>query len=149
MQKTPDSLDPIEVQRVIHSDEEYISQLKEVTEKTKKITKTDFYIEVITKKEPLMQIVLRSYFKTRLTCPTPQYDQSVFRYSAKNDDIQYIWTLPDKQTYEFMLANSNIIPKEQQELLKFVIMDKSGSLLKYCKRLNNETDKTPQLVLGV
>lgn len=148
LHKTPDSLDPIEVQRTIHKDEDYIQQLIEVTNNTKKVTKGDFYIEVITKREPIMKIVFRSYFKTRYTCPTPQYDQSVFKYDSKKDEIEYIWTLPDRDTCRFMKENALVLPKDQHELLKFVLMDSDGSLLGYCKHLNNETDKTPQLILG-
>ena len=56
--------------------------------------KGDFYIHVETKKEKLLENVLRNYFIPRETCPTPNYDQSVFTDHREKGEIQFFWTIP-------------------------------------------------------
>src|SRR5690349_11986514 len=79
----------------------------------------DFYVVVITKKERLMQNVLRNYFFTRNSCPTPEWDQTVYKYYRKHDALNYMWTIPDKHTCE-MFKTAAEIPADEQELAKFV-----------------------------
>jgi len=59
--------------------------------------KAIFYVCVITKKERLMDNVLRNYFLARSTCPTPQYDQTVYKYHRDSGAIQFLWVLPSKR----------------------------------------------------
>jgi len=47
----------------------------------------DFFIVVLLKKERLLENVLRNYFIATKACPTPHYDQTVYRYDHKNQDI--------------------------------------------------------------
>ena len=76
--KTPDTRDPIEIQREVHKD--YIDNLKIAVDRGLLTMKHDFYVTVIVKKEKLLEKVLRNYFAERSSCPTPDYDQSVYKY---------------------------------------------------------------------
>ena len=78
LQKVPETKDPIEIQREVHK--EYIDNLKVAVDRGLLTMKHDFYVVVIVKKEKLLENVLRNYFAERSTCPTPDYDQSVFKY---------------------------------------------------------------------
>ena len=56
----------------------------------------DFFIQVETKKERLMPNTIRNYFVTRQTCPTPWYDQTVYKYHRQHGTIEFIWVIPAK-----------------------------------------------------
>lgn len=112
-------------------------------------TKTkDFYVVVLTKKERLLENVLRNYFFARNSCPTPDYDQAVYFYNFKKQQLTFMWVIPSKDTCEYMLMHKKQIPPEEYELLKFVLAFTDGYLLKLVKNLNNETEDTGQLLLN-
>lgn len=120
---------------------EYIPNLIEATNKGKKdLVSQDFYIVVLTKRERLMQNVMRHYFFTRLTCPTPDYDQAVYRYSFLKDEVDFIWVIPDPYTCNYFIANSLTIPPEDRCLLEHIFKFKDGTLDKLARQLNGETE---------
>lgn len=101
----------------------------------------DFYIVGILKKERLLDNVLRNYFIPTLACPTPHYDQTLYRYRADKDDIEFVWVIPDKETCEIFKENKEKIVHEERSLLKFILDYHDGTLFRLCKKLNGETDK--------
>ena len=80
-----------------------------------------YYIIVHQKKEQLLENVIRRYFLGRQSLPTPQWDQTVWRYYPKNGDLEFIWTLPDENTAMWMADNPQDIHPEQHGLLAFVL----------------------------
>lgn len=98
----------------------------------------DFYIVVETKKEPKMKNVLRNYFIVRQSCPTPTYDNSVYKYHRRDGNLEFLWVLPSRETYNMMKDRALEIPSEERQLLQFVLDDADGTLLKICKKLNKE-----------
>ena len=145
-QKTPENIPVLEQQEGMQED--YIKNLEEVARKAQKKYGSDkqFFIEVITKREPLMPNVLRNYFIERTTCPTPNYDQSVFRYNPRTEQIMYMWTIPCRDACIHLLENQTVIHKGEEELLKNVLYFNSGSLFKLCKELNKEQSDSPLLI---
>lgn len=117
---------------------EYENNVIECLESGKKTYPHDFYIVVETKKEPKLKNVLRNYFLHRQTCPTPTYDNVVYKYHKLDDALEFLWVLPSKQTYKMMLNHMLEIPSEEHELLRFVLDDADGTLLNICKQLNGE-----------
>ena len=117
---------------------EYEKNIFECLSSGKKQYDGDFYIVVETKKEPKLNNVLRNYFFHRISCPTPTYDNVVYKYHRKNDQIEFLWVLPSKATYKMMLEHALEIAPEERELLQFIIDDANGTLLKKCKMLNGE-----------
>lgn len=142
LQKAPESRDPIEIQREVQKD--YIKNLEEAVKSNIKNTDDDFFVSVITKREKLMENVLRNYFFCTSACPTPDYNQSVFQYNAKNADLTYLWTIPDEETCAMFEQNALKIVPEERELLGFILDFKSGNLLRIARRLNGEN-----LVTGI
>lgn len=120
---------------------EYIPNLKLCVERNKKVFPEDFFVIVETKTEPLMPNVIRTFYFGRLTCPTPIYDQSIYHYNSKKEDLEYLWTIPSKETCEFMKENALLTHPQQRQLLNFVLGFYDGSLLARCKQLNNETEE--------
>jgi len=143
-QKAPESTDPIELERAMQQD--YIKNLGEAVDIALKNWKHDFYIVVITKNEKLMPNVFRNYFTTRQSCPTPEYDQSVFRYKYESGSVEYIWTVPSKDSVYHLLKNSHEVVKAERELLLMAQKYVDGSLFVLAKKLNGEQEKSPLLV---
>lgn len=146
MQKTPESRNPIEIERAMQ--EEYLSELIKCVEDHKKTFFGNFYAVVITKNEKLMPNVFRNYFSARQSCPTPDYDQSVFMYNRADDAIEYIWTVPGKDACHHLKDNALLVDPSERQLLRFVLEFADGTLYKLCKKLNNEEEKSPLIVKG-
>src|SRR5712671_4674554 len=62
---------------------DYMNNLFEAVDRGCKLYETDFFVHVETKQEPLLQNVFRDYFILLKNCPTPNYDQSVFKYNRQ------------------------------------------------------------------
>jgi len=137
MQKKAESQDPIELEREMQKD--YIKNLVECVDKHKKEFTDRFFIVVLTKNEKLMPNVFRSYFFPRGTCPTPDYDQTVYKYNSKDEQLEYVWTIPSRDTCHHLKDNALQVADSERDLLKFVLDFADGSLYKLCRKLNNES----------
>lgn len=133
-------ISPIEQMR--ESLTEYEKNINECLETGKKTFPKDFFIVVITKKEPLMPNVIRNYFFPRLSCPTPDYDQTVYKYSLKNDHIEFLWVIPSRDTCFLLVDNRHEVAPAEYALLQFVLKFHDGTLFKIAKSLNNEESLT-------
>lgn len=100
-----------------------------------------FYVIVITKKERLMENVLRNYFFTRDACPTPDYDQAVYRFDHKTESIEFLWVIPDKNTCLMFIKNATQVPFDETGLLQFILDFKDGKLMNKSLTLNDELEK--------
>ena len=109
----------------------------------------DCFIIVITKKEPLMPNIIRNYFFSRLTCPSPDYDQVVYHYHSSSCDIEFLWVIPSRDACIMFKQNALIVKSEERVLLKFVLDFADGTLYKLCKKLNGEKEKSIELEKGV
>lgn len=136
--KTPDTRDPIEIQREVHKS--YIDELKTCVEDGRKKYFGDFYVVVMTKNERLLPNVLRNFFHHRKSCPTPQWDQSVFRFDAAAEAIHYLWTVPSRDACHYLRDNAALVAPEERQLLQHVLHFFDGTLLKKAKILNNEQE---------
>lgn len=154
-QKVPDTLNPREIQQA--TEKEYLDNLawcvdhakkrvlcdenKGCTQECKKKESfdSDFFIECITKKEPKLENVLRNYFIPRNSCPTPFFDQTVYKYNAQADQIEFLWVVPDKETAEIFKENKEKIVPEERCLLEQVMKYYDGTLFQLAKKFNGET----------
>lgn len=112
---------------------------------SRKVHKGDIYIDVQVKTEPLMPNVIRPYFVAKTSCPTPNYDQNLFRYDHKTEQIEFLWSVPDRETCHYLLNNAHLVEKSEWDLLRFVQEFKDGTLFKKMKMLNGEKLETPEL----
>lgn len=144
--KSPDTLDPIEIEREMHTDYEKNIDLC-IDDGLTKYTH-DFYVVVLTKKERLLENVLRNYFFSRSTCPTPEYDQTVYKYHYSTGDVEFLWVIPSKDTCEVMRDYAIEVVHEEKELLRYVLDFYDGSLFTKAKQLNNEMPDSPLLKKG-
>lgn len=152
--KKPDIVNPQEIQRA--QEKEYLDNLtwcvkhalKEVSCadldmhdqcSTRQAMKADFFVVALLKKEKLLENVLRNYFIATKDCPTPTYDQTVYRYNYSKGDIEFLWVIPDRETCLTFLENKDKIVPSERMLLQFVLDFYDKKLLQLCKRLNKET----------
>lgn len=119
---------------------EWETELIKCAQEHKSKWNTDFFVVVITKKERLMDNVLRNYFFARLTCPTPDYDQTVYRIDRKLDIIDFVWTIPSKDTCLFIKENILAMAPEERQLTQYVLDFADGTLFRIAKKFNNEQD---------
>jgi hypothetical protein len=143
--KQPDTNDPIELQQAMQYDS-FEDEFFAAVERGKKKYVQDFYIVVLNQRFRLFTNVIRTYFIDRLSCPTPDYDQSVYKFHRKKDEIEFLWVVPDKQTCEDMRDDALMIPPEMWTLLQFVLHFYDGTLLNKCKLLNQEEKQSLVLV---
>lgn len=139
-------LSPYEAARGFFKD--YWKSVEECINNHRKIaifSDNDFFVVVLTKKERILKPLLRQYFVGTLACPAPNYDQTVYKYHKGHDAIEFIWTIPDRETCRYFLRNPNILTDEEKTLLPHVIAFKDGELWKRMKELNNEELENPQL----
>ncbi len=109
------------------------------------IYNSDFYIVVLTKKEKLMENVLRHYFFHRQTCPTPDYDQAVYRFNSSIQALEFLWVIPSKDTCYYLKEHALEIPYKERELLQYVLDFFDDTLMVKAKKLNGELLLTPFL----
>lgn len=143
IQKEPESRDPIELERSMQ--QEYFSNLLECIATNQNKYQKHFFIVVITKNERLMPNVFRNYFYARKTCPTPDYDQTVWRYDKSSDELEYLWTIPGRDACIHLKLNALQVSKEERDLLKYVLEFSDGTLFKVAKYYNNEEADSPLL----
>lgn len=98
----------------------------------------DFYVVVVTKRERLMPNVFRNYFISRQSCPTPNYDQTVYKYNRTDDNLEFLWVLPSIVGIKNILEHRHHLDPSMYTLLRFVLEFLDGSLDKKAQLLNNE-----------
>lgn len=139
-QKKDEKINPIDLQRQIHKgnsgEDSFENQIRIVVERGKKDHDGDFFVVVLFKKERLLKNTVRQYFFTRLSCPTPEYDQVVYSYKRKPDELAFLWVIPDKQSVIDLPKMKAYLPLDQQVLIQFAEDFLSGKLDKECEKLN-------------
>lgn len=143
-QKTVETRDPIELEREMHKNYEN-NVLECVNRGILDCAAPVFYVVVETKKERLMDNVIRNYFFYRLSCPSPSWDQTVYRYTRSDEKIQYLWTIPSKDTCELLYENAIQVASEERQLLQHVLDFKDGTLLRLAKQYNGEQVNSDRL----
>lgn len=145
MHKDPGVKSVVEITNVVHDPEKYLKNLIECAETNRKIYPGDFYIEVQLKNEPLLWNVFKDQFYAKHACPTPTWDQTVYRYDHHKEAIEYLWTIPCQDACYYLYNNAALVNKSEQESLKFVLDFFDGTLFSLAKKLNGEQQDSPLL----
>ncbi len=145
MMSTPEEVPVTELGKDMLQD--YMENLWITVDRGKKDYGTDFFIVVLQKKEKILENVVRNQFLYRRSCPTPTYNQSVFRYLFKDDELEYIWSLPDKDSCYMLRANALQVVSEERDMLKFVLDFFDGTLDNLAQIYNGEAKKDPLAII--
>jgi hypothetical protein len=147
LQKEPEERSVIELQRSMN--EKYYENLIKCAMRERENFTGSFFITVITKNEKLFPNTFRHYYFARHTCPTPDYDQSVFFYDRRDEEIRYIWTIPSQDACHYLINNALYVAPEERDSLNFVLQFKNGDLFKIAQHLNGELDQLqPQRIIA-
>jgi len=92
-----------------------------------------------------MPNVIRNYFYGRRSCPTPNYDQVVYKYHFKDDNLEFLWVIPSREICKHMMAHAIEIDPSEWQLLTYVQKFADGSLFKLAKKLNGEKEDSIEL----
>lgn len=104
----------------------------------KNIYSGDFFVVVITKRERLMPNVMRNYFLHRLSCPSPDYDQTLYKYNRKDENLEFIWVIPSIVAVKDMIKHKHDLDISFYKLLQFVLEFLDGTLEAKAQLLNKE-----------
>lgn len=80
------------------------------------------------------------FYFVRLSCPSPGYNQNVFKYHHLSGSLEYLWTIPRKHVYYHIFHNRlhYLQDKKWQRQASFVLSMESGQLLEWVKKENGE-----------
>jgi len=128
-----------ELRREMHKD--YENHIIDCVKRGMKEFEGDFFVHVETKKERLTPNVIRNYFIARKSCPYPFYDQTIYKLHRKEDLLEFLWVIPAKDVCIQYRDHALEVPKEEKDLLNFILDFYDGILHKLCDKLNKEQDK--------
>lgn len=135
-------------ERTEQANDERVRILNEAFEQGKRKYNGDFYIEMCMKREKLFwNVETRWLPHVRQSCPTPMFEQTVYRYNRSEDYLEYIWALPDIRTACYLIENALLLPPEQKELINFVLDFKEGRLHKIMLELEKSDQRA--LIKGI
>ena len=155
--KGPDELTPVgeiytELQRKKHSNVElgeftkefnkdYMDNLVQAAMDGKKKYNTTFYVVVLFRRERLMKKLLRNGFLSRQSCPTPNYDQTVYKFNPTTEELEFLWVIPSPEICTQLYNKRLDIEIRKHPLMPYVVNFKEGKLLEKAKELNKVFDK--------
>lgn len=136
MKQDHGAINAIDYEREMHK--EYEENVYEAAQRGLKQFDGDFFIVVLRKRERALSPVYRNYFFPRQSCPTPTYDQTVYKYHRKDSMIEFIWVIPDLETATVFAGHALEIAPDERGLLNFVLDFNDGTLDRLARTLNNE-----------
>lgn len=137
--KPQDTVNPVDYEREMHK--EYEEEVWNCVARHKSVFDGDFYVVVLCKRERLLPNVYRNYFFARKSCPTPSFDQTVYKYHREHNAIEFLWVVPDQETCVVYKRDALHVAPEEKELLKFILDFYDRTLDKKAAELNNEVIK--------
>lgn len=134
--------------------EQRMASLYNVANETRKnlyYTNIDFYIVLVPTHERTAEMKPEDFVFVRRSCPTPGYNQNVFKFHKDTGSLEFLWSIPRKAIYYDLyknrmkyLSNPKLKPRTA-----FVVMMESGELEKWVAKENKEDPKKPKAIIKV
>lgn len=117
-----------------------INKVAADTAKVEPFTNKTFYVVMVKTNERNEERRPIDKFFPRLSCPTPGYNQDVFKYHPVSGQLEYLWSIPRKARYWQIWNNRHkyLDNKELKRLASFVVLMETGELLEWVKKENGE-----------
>lgn len=112
----------------------------------------DFYVEVSRRREnhpEKNELHDINRFIIKAACPTPQWNQSVYKYHRRSGLLQFLWTVPRREVCAILKYYALQLNEDEKTLLDYVLEFENGKLLELARLYNKETDDQPQIALIV
>lgn len=108
---------------------EWDQNIFELIEKTRKVEPSrHFYVCVTTKRELLAKNTIRNYFESKYACPTPQFEQVVYKVHKDSNDPRLLWVIPNQDACIYLKNNAAHVDPAEYELLQYVLDFSVGKL---------------------
>ncbi|HUV84175.1 MAG TPA: hypothetical protein VMV86_00615 [Methanosarcinales archaeon] len=131
--------DTVEVRELSKEmNKDYMTTLIDTALKDKSKYEGNYYVVILTKRERLIKRVLRNLFFTRQSCPTPSYEQTVYKFDPKEESLEFLWIVPSKGICKIMYKQRHAIEIQSDALLPYVIDFYEGKLMRKAMELNKE-----------
>jgi len=77
---------------------------------------------------------------SRRSCPTPKYNQCVWKYHHVSGELEFMWNIPQEILYWHVYRNAQkyLSDPETRHMAQFVTLMESGELLEWVKKENGE-----------
>lgn len=126
---------------------DFLPTLWETIYKSKETIKNkDIFIEVYLEKRDALKTRIK-HFRSRTTCPRPQFCQMVFQYKYKSEELLLLWSLPQEWQCKDIRDNAITIDPQFKDLKNFVIDFYDGTLLNQMRELNKDAILKQNIVL--
>jgi len=117
---------------------DYMDTLIDTALKDKSKYEGNYYVVVLTKRERLIKRTIRNLFFTRQSCPSPSYEQTVYKFNPKDEILEFLWVVPSKSICEKMIQQRYFIELQSDPLLPYVVDFYTGELMYKAMELNKE-----------
>lgn len=99
----------------------------------------NFYISLVTTIDRMLHKP-KNIPIVRLSCPTPVYKQSVWKYHYKSGGLEFLWSIPSMLRCQDVIKNPHKYKDDQESKLfaQFILLFESGELLEWVKKENGE-----------
>ncbi len=99
----------------------------------------DFYLVLTMTNDPTTKEP-KDFVIARRSCPTPGYNQNVFKYHYQSSELEYLWTIPKKNLYWHFWKHRQFYLQHYKwkKMCSFVCLMESGQMLEWCKKENGE-----------
>lgn len=125
---------------------DYVKLLYDAVEDGKKAFPEDFFLEAITINYKVLARTINSKIVIRKTAPTPTYDSTAYHYHRLSDHLEFLWVVPSKEACRHLQYHALDVAPEERVLRDFVLEYFDGTLLRRCKKLNNEEIDSNKLI---
>lgn len=111
----------------------------ETSQKTR-FKQKNFYISLVITVDPLLQEPKFIVLPARLSCPTPCYQHTVYKYHWVSGDLEYLWHIPSKAKAMHIQKNLKTYYDNPatRTIAAFVESAHSGRLLQWAIKENGE-----------
>lgn len=137
------SEDVTDLQKEMQAD--YFKLMDTAIQKALPKLKGDFYVVVITKHEKIYGKALNQKFLCRQSCPSPQWDEAVFKYHRGAGAVEFLWVVPCRDACHHLTTNALLVAPEERQLRDFALDFQDGTLLRRAKQMNGEEVDSPLL----
>ena len=72
----------------------------------------------------------------RHSCPSPVYNQAVFKYHRTAGSLEYLWSIPDAPKYYWLIRNIHTLKGDELMAARFCHSMESGELEKWIIKEN-------------
>jgi hypothetical protein len=118
----------------------FVHHLGQTASKEDYFLNHDFYIVLVPTNERTPEGLPKDLPLVRRSCPTPGYNQNVWKYHHKTGNVEFLWSIPRKLIYWQLYVNrfKYLTDPVMKSRTAFVVSMESGKLLEWVKKENGE-----------